>query len=124
MKPIGRTVWVIPGGHIPLKSSGHEPEYTSRDVLCMLNTGDEDAEIRITIYYADREPAGPYPLKVAARRVRHVHFNDLIDPEAMPLDTDYGSIIESTVPIVIQFIRQDTSQAENALFSIIAYSGT
>jgi hypothetical protein len=122
VKEIGKKIWAIAGGHIPLHSHGHEPEFTSHDKLCILNTTNHEAEIEITIFYADREPIGPYPLTVPARRIRHVRFNDLIDPEAIPLDTDYASVIESNVPIVVQFSRLDTSQGENAMLSTMAYA--
>ncbi len=122
MKPIGRTTWAIPGGHIPLQSHGHEPEFTSRDELSVLNASDVEAHLEITIYYADREPVGPYRLTVPARRTRHVRFNDLIDPQAIPLDTDYASVIESDVPIVVQFSRLNSSHAEVAFFSIVPFS--
>ena len=109
MRPIGQTVWCVPGGHVPLQSTGHEPEFTSRDELCFLNVADKDAQVSLTIYYADREPVGPYRLLIAARRCRNVRINDLIEPEAVPLDTDYGALIESDVPIVMQFSRLDSS---------------
>lgn len=57
-----------------------------------------------------------------ARRTRHVRFNDLKDPEPVPLGTDYASVIESDVPIVVQHTRLDSRQAENALLTTIAYS--
>ncbi|MES1022858.1 sensory rhodopsin transducer [Gloeocapsa sp. BRSZ] len=119
---IGQTTWAIPGGHIPLHSTGHEPEFTSRDEIYLLNTSDRDANVQLTIYYSDREPVEPYKLTVAARRVRCIRFNDLIDPEAIFLDTDYASVIESDVPIVVQFGRIDTSQSANAIFSTMAFS--
>jgi hypothetical protein len=121
VKTIGRTAWAIAGGHIPSRSNGYEPEFTSHDMLCLLNTTDQEAHVEITLFYADREPVGPYRLKVAARRTRHVRLNDLIDPEAIPLDTDYASVIESNIPIVVQFSRRDTSQAENAILSTMAF---
>ena len=121
MKPLGRTTWAIPGGHIPLHSNGHEPEFTSHDKLCLLNTTGEEAHVEITIFYTDHEPVGPYRLTVPALRIKHVRFNDLIDPEALPLDTDYASVIESNIPIVVQFSRLDSSRAENALFSTMAF---
>ena len=37
MEPFGKTRWIIPGGHIPLESIGHEPEFTSRDQIAILN---------------------------------------------------------------------------------------
>lgn len=121
MKPVGRKRWVISGGHIPLRSTGREPEFTSFDRLSVLNVSDQTAEIEITLYYSDHAPVGPYPLKIDARRVRKFRFNDLIDPEAIPLDRDYGAVIESNVPIVVQFTRQDTSQAANGLLGTMAF---
>lgn len=90
-------------------------------MLCLLNTTDQEAHVEITLFYADREPVGPYRLRVASRRTRHVRLNDLIDPEAIPLDTDYASVIESNIPIVVQFSRRDTSQVENAISSTMAF---
>lgn len=123
MKPVGRTLWVVPGGHIPLCSTGKEPRYTSNDSLFVLNATHRDANLQITIFYADRDPVGPYRLVVPSERVRHVRFNDLIDPEAMPLDEDYAAMIESDVPVVVQFSRQDTSRAENAISTTMAFPG-
>jgi hypothetical protein len=121
MKTLGRTAWAISGGHIPLAGNGEEPEMISHDKLCILNTGGSDAHIEITLFYTDREPVGPYRLKVPARRTRHVRFNDLIDPEAIPLDTDFASTIFSDVPIVVQFSRLDSGQAENAMLGTMAF---
>ena len=121
MTAIGRRVWAIPGGRIPLHSTGSEPEFTSRDELFLLNTGDGEARVELTIFYADRDPRGPYLLVVEARRVRCVRFNDLIDPEALPLGVDYGVVVESDVPVVVQFARIDTGQQALALLGTIAF---
>jgi hypothetical protein len=121
--PIGRTRWAIAEGYIPAESTGPEPEMTSHETLCFLNSGDQDANVEITIYFEDREPAGPYRLTVPARRTVHQWINDLDDPEPVPLDTDYAMVVESDVPIVVQHTRIDTRQAEAALLSTIAYAG-
>lgn len=120
--PIGRHRWAIPEGYIPGWSNGPEPQFTSHETACLLNTADEDAHVRITVYFSDREPAGPYELTVPARRTAHVRFNHLQDPEPIPTDTDYASVIESDVPIVVQHTRLDSRQAENALLSTVAYA--
>lgn len=119
-EPIGKRRWAIPGGDVPTDSTGPEPEMVSHDRLCLLNTGEEMASVEVTLRYADHE-AGPYPLTVAPRRVRHVRVNDLIDPYAPPLGEAYGAVVESDVPIVVQFSRGDSRQSENAAFSTIAY---
>ena len=77
--------------------------------------------MEITVYFSDRDPAGPYRVSVPPRRTLHLRFNELQDPEPIPRDTDYASLIESDVPIVVQHTRLDSRQAENALLSTIAY---
>lgn len=96
---------------------------TSHETACLLNTGDQDAQVQITIYFTDREPVGPYRVVVPARRTRHVRFNDLQDPAPVPRDTDYASLIVSDVPIVVQHTRLDSRQSENALITTIAFAG-
>jgi hypothetical protein len=123
MREIGRKSWAIPAGRIPPHGTGREPEFTSRDELCLLNATAEDASVEITIFYTDRDPVGPYPLTVEARRVRHVRFNDLIDPEAIPMAEDYAAVVESDVPIVAQHVRLDSRRAEDSLFGSIGFAG-
>ncbi|MGZ4811307.1 MAG: sensory rhodopsin transducer [Terriglobales bacterium] len=118
---VGVKEWVIAEGYIPPESHGEKPQMTSHETVCVLNASDTDAHVEITVYYADREPVGPYRLIVPARRTRHVRFNDLTDPESIPRDTDFSSVIRSDVPIVAQHTRLDSRQAENALLSTIAY---
>ncbi len=121
MKQIGRTTWAIPEGYIPSGSTGPAPAMISHEAMCFLNAAESDAHVRVTIFFADRAPVGPYQFTVLARRTRHVRFNELHDPEQIPRDTDYSSLIESDVPVVVQHTRLDSRQAENALLSTIAY---
>jgi hypothetical protein len=121
--PIGKMRWAIAEGYIPAWSHGPEPQMTSHETVCLLNTSDRDAHVEITIYYTDRDPVGPYCITVPARRTRHVRFNDLKDPEPIPHDKDYASVIESDVPIVAQHTRLDSRQVENALITTIAFAG-
>jgi hypothetical protein len=117
---IGHRRWVIPEGYILAWSHGPGPELTSHEAACMLNVSDEDAYIAITVYFSDREPAGPYRLRVPARRTVHLRFNELRDPEPLPLGTPYANLIEASVPIVVQHTRLDSRQAENVLLTTIA----
>lgn len=121
-KSIGRKTWAIAEGYIPETSHGPAPEFTSHETACLLNAGDDDAHVRITVYFADREPCGPYRVTVPARRTLHLRFNDLSDPAPIPHGTDYASVVESDVPIIVQHTRLDSRQAEEALLTTIAYS--
>jgi hypothetical protein len=124
--PLGRKRWAIAEGYIPPTSHGPQPAMLSHETACVLNVSDEEARLEIWIFYSDREPVGPYKMSVPARRTKHIRFNDLKDPESIPHDTDYASVIESNVPIVVQHTRLDSRQAENALMTTMAFadSGT
>ena len=121
---IGSRTWAIAEGYIPGRSHGPEPEMESHETACLLNAGEAPAHVEIRVYFADRDPAGPYRVDVAPRRTLHLRFNELSDPERIPTDTDYASVIRSDVPIVVQHTRLDSRQAANALLSTIAYAGT
>jgi len=119
---IGHRTWAIAEGYIPSKSVSDEKSLISHEVACLLNAGDRDAEVTITLYFKDREPAGPYHVKVPARRTLHLRFNDLEDPEVVPRDTDYASVIQSNTPIVVQHTRLDSRNPNVALLSTIAFA--
>jgi hypothetical protein len=119
---IGRRLWAIAEGYIPGDSTGQGRAFESHETACLLNPGDEDASVEITLYFRDREPVGPYRVIVPARRTRHVRFNDLADPAPVPRDTDYASVIEASAPIVVQHTRLDSRQAALALLSTVAFS--
>lgn len=120
---IGHKLWVIPEGYIPADSTnGHDPSLLSHETACMLNANDGEVAVTITIYFTDREPVGPYRLTIPARRTLHLRFNDLRQPEPIPLDTPYASLIESSLPIVVQHTRLDTRQPALALLSTMAYA--
>ena len=97
---------------------------TSHDTICILNAGEVDAHMQLTIYFADDEPAGPYPITVPAQRTRHQRFNDLTDPTPIPAGVDFSCVVLSDQPVVVQQTRLDSRQAANALLSTIAYPVT
>jgi hypothetical protein len=122
MEAIGRRRWAIAEGYIPSGSSFSDRALISHETACILNAADRDAHVAITVYFADREPAGPYQVTVAARRTLHLRFNDLKDPQPIPRDTDYSTVLESDIPIIVQHTRLDSRRAEVALLSTIAYA--
>ena len=121
MKPIGSTLWAIAEGYIPPAGTQGSRELESHETVCLLNAGPTAADVEITIYFTDRDPAGPYRIRIEPRRARHLRFNELRDPQ-VPRGTTYSSVICSSAPIVVQHTRLDSRQSENALLSTIAWS--
>jgi hypothetical protein len=52
MQPIGQRTWAIAEGWIPDSSNGPEPAMTSHEAACLLNCGDEDANVEIVVFLA------------------------------------------------------------------------
>lgn len=122
MDHVGHKRWAIAEGYIPSRSAFSERELISHETACILNATDRDAHVAITVFFANREPVGPYQVTVGARRTLHLRFNDLDDPEPIPRDTDYASVFESDQPIVVQHTRMDSRHAEVALLSTMAFA--
>lgn len=118
---IGKRRWAIAEGFIPESSTGPAPAMTSHETACILNATGSEAVISITVFFSDRDPAGPYRVTVPPRRTKHLRFNELKHPEPVPRGTDFASLLESNVPIVVQHTRLDSRQAENALLSTMAF---
>ena len=108
MEPIGRKRWAIAEGYIPSRSSFSEPALVSHETACILNAGDE--------------PVGPYRVTISPRRTLHLRFNDLKESAAVPRDTDFSSVFEADVPIIVQHTRLDSRHAEVSLLSTTAYA--
>jgi len=118
-KALGETQWVIPDGYIPSVSSG---ELVSHESICVLNTSVEDAELSITIYFEDRNPISDIRYVVPARRTKHIRTSSLEkNSEFIPVGVPYAILVESSIPIVVQYSRLDSTQAENALMSTMAF---
>lgn len=120
--PIGKKRWAIAEGYIPAKSHSEDRRLVSHEAICILNSGNSPAHVELYIFFTHREPVGPYKFTVEPRRSFHIRNNELYDPEPIPLEVEYSSLIESDVPIVVQHTRLDSRQAENALMTTMAYS--
>ena len=118
---LGHRTWVFPAGRIPVASTGPEPEFTSREELCILNPGPQQVTAKIDVLLSDAEPLGPYTLDVGGRRVRHVRVNDLFDPVPIPLGVPYGLIVRTARPVVVQVVRTDTRRGSLTITTMDGY---
>lgn len=119
-KAIGHKLWAVSDGYIQPRSSG---DAESHDGLCVLNAGEADAGLNITVYFADREPMENIYAVCRARRTNHIRMDKLRDDkgEAVPVGVPYSLKVESDVPVLIQHTRVDTSQNAMALMTTLGY---
>ena len=120
----GARVWAIPEGYIPADGIKGDSALISHEAACILNAGDRDATVDIIVYFADRDPVGPYRVIVPAKRTLHLRFNDLDCPAPIPRDTDYATVLTSTEPVIVQHTRLDSRDPRISLLSTIAYQAT
>jgi hypothetical protein len=59
MNGVGRKRWVIAEGYIPGASTGQGRAFESHETACILNARSRDANVRITLFFADRDRVGP-----------------------------------------------------------------
>lgn len=116
----GKTCWLIPDGFIPDVSSG---AFISHEAVCVLNTGEGEAKIGLTIYFEDREPMEGFAAVCPARRTNHIRLDKIKNAagEKIPSGVPYAIMVESDLPIIVQHSRMDTSQAEMTLMTTMAY---
>jgi len=118
---LGKQVWSFAAGRVPLLTTGIEPLFTSHDQIAVLNLNGVDADVKIFIFFEDKDPVGEYTLQVKSRRVKKVRFNDLINPLPVPLDTAFGFILRSDVQVIVQFSRTMTGSNCGAGFCVNAF---
>lgn len=121
MKTYGKKDWAFSAGRIPLASNGEEPEFISHDKISVLNTSGEEALVEMTIFFEDEQPLGTYQVKIAPQRLRKIRFNDLIDPLPIQLEKNYSCLVQSNVPVVVQFSRLNSGERRSAEMSSMAF---
>ncbi|HHY82864.1 MAG TPA: hypothetical protein GX505_09340 [Clostridiales bacterium] len=117
----GAYVWLVPDCYYPsISSPGH---YVSHESICVLNVGKQDANIQLTLYFEDREPMRNFKAVCKAERTNHIRLDKIKgeDGRTIPQDVPYAIMLESDQPVVVQYSRLDTTQAEMSLMTTMAH---
>jgi len=115
----GKKTWLIPDAFYNSQSIGA----VSHEAVCILNTSNEDANINMTLYFEDRDKMEGFNSHCKAGRTHHIRMDKLSSTtdQRVPKDTPYAILVESSIEVVVQYSRLDTSQAEMALMTTVAY---
>jgi len=116
----GGKVWIVPDCFLPAQSTG---DLKSHESACVLNIGKRPATLKLTAYFENREPIEGFQAACAPRRTNHIRLNSLKNRrgEAIPAGTPFALKIESSVKVVVQHTRLDTTQPALALMTTMAY---
>ncbi len=102
----GKKVWIFPDAELPPVGDNQIPGHES---IIITNTGDQDASIRITLFFTDKEPVNDILVTVGARRVRCLRTNEKKDfgVHTARFEEQYAIMLESDVPVVAQYGRAE-----------------
>jgi hypothetical protein len=116
----GGKVWIVPDCFLPAQSTG---DLKSHESTCVLNIGKKQAALKLTAYFENREPMDGFRATCPARRTNHIRLDSLKDRrgKVIPVNTPFALKIESSVKVVVQHTRLDTSQPALALMTTMAY---
>jgi hypothetical protein len=116
----GSKIWIVPDCYLPAQSTG---DLKSHESTCVLNIGKKPATVKITAYFEDREPMEGFQAACSPRRTNHIRLDSLKDRrgEGIPAGTPFALKIESSVKVVVQHTRLDTTQPALALMTTMAY---
>ena len=117
---IGKTRWFIPDAFFPVKDNG---DYVSHEAVCVLNPNETDAHISITLYFEDKEPTTGFEAVCPAKRTNHIRMDKIVSKDGLKVEkgVPYAMTVESDTPIVCQYSRCDTTQAEVSFMGLLAY---
>jgi hypothetical protein len=116
----GNYSWVVPDGWLP--PEGGEGDLINHESLMILNTAEKNANIKIDVYFDDREPVKGLEMMVSAERIKAVRL-DLTEELGVeiPRATQYALRIRSDVKVVVQYGRMDVRQENLAYYGTMAY---
>ena len=118
----GKLNWVFCDGDLPPKDPTGMQAHES---LMILNLNDEDAVVKATILFEDREPEYDIELKVDARRVRCFRLDGIIGDGEKKYQIPFGQYalhIKSSVPVCACFGRLDVRQSNMAYYALSGYA--
>ncbi len=101
----GKKVWIFPDAELPPEGANLIPGHES---VIITNVTDEDAQIKFTLFYDDKDPVS-FETVVKARRVRCMRSNKEEDFGKFTADfgVQYAIMLESSVPVVAQYGRAE-----------------
>jgi hypothetical protein len=116
----GSRVWVVPDGYLP---PGGEGEMKSHEALMILNTNTVPANVKIDIYFEDKEPLRDIPAFVGAERILCIRLDNpsQLGGFKIPELTQYSLRVKSDVGVIVQFGRMDVRQPNLAYYGAMAH---
>lgn len=118
----GHTTWFFPDGDLPppgdVEPKGHES-------LLILNPGQTDATVALTIYFEERPAVTVTGFAVGAERVRCLRLDRPLGAVGYRIPFgQYALKVVSTVPVICQIGRMDVRQPNLAYYTVMGFGAS
>ncbi len=123
---LGNKIWVFPDGDIP----PHDPydlalknqDTHGHESLVVLNTGDQAGQLKMTVYYSDKDPVVLDMGEIGAKRVKCYRTDEPVGTEGYRIpEGQYALVLECTTEVVAQIGRMDIRQPNLAYYTVMGY---
>ena len=112
----GKKTWYFPDGYLPEKNP--DSKMIAHEALMLFNTHEEAVNVKIDVYYSDRDPVKDIAVTVPPERIISLRMDlpEDLGGHQIPLLTQYALRIRADQPIVVQFGRLDTTQSNMSYY--------
>lgn len=119
----GKKEWCIVDGYRPSPEPDPAVTYIGHESIMILNTNEEDAHIKISVYFEDRAPVMDIPMTVPAQRIKTFlsHDKEALAGLEIGIGMQYSMVIKSDVDVVVQYGRLDVQQPNMAYMALMAH---
>ncbi len=115
---IGKKTWVFADGDLPPQG---DTEPLGHEAMMVVNNGETDADISMTLLFEDKEPVENIMLKVAAKRVRCFRMDMPLGEEGYCIPKgQFAVVLNSNVPVVAVYGRLDRRK-DMAYYSVAGF---
>ena len=116
----GKKSWYIVDGYCPAPNPLESIKYMGHECIMILNTNEQEAHVRITIYFSDRDPVEGITLTVPPKRIMTINSSDkeVFGGVDVGLHVQYSLEIHSDKDVIVQYGRMDVQQPNLAYMAL------
>ena len=113
----GNKVWFFPDGDLP-QPGDKEPK--GHESLVILNPNSVAAQLRLTVYYEDKDPDNLDPVELPGQRVLCIRVDKPIGNYKIPFG-QYALKVAASSPVICQIGRMDITQPNLAYYTTMGF---
>ncbi|MGA1227654.1 MAG: sensory rhodopsin transducer [Tamlana sp.] len=126
MSELGKYIWVFPDAFLPAKGNPYKTtshgDQFGHESLCIANYSSKKANLTIDFLYEDQEPIENFQYEIEGKRSLHLRLDHIqVEGKSLPREKPYSIILKSSLKVVAQLSRLDTTSEHNAFMTAMGW---